>query len=134
MTSTPETYGSTVPDGTTEQWKDKKRYLWLLGLMVPGFGALFAVAYLYTDWWVLLLAGPILINVAIPLLDLAFGLDPSNPPDDMIDELENDKYYRWVVYMYLPLQYVVLFGVMAIVTGNNPFAFAADVTGTLAWA
>ena len=134
MTSTPETYGSTVPDGTTEQWKDKKRYLWLLGLMVPGFGALFAVAYLYTGWWALLLAGPILINVAIPLLDLAFGLDPSNPPDDMIDELENDKYYRWVVYMYLPLQYVVLFGVMAIVTGNNPFAFAADVTGTLAWA
>ena len=45
----------------------------------------------------------------IPVLDLAFGLDPSNPPDDVIEELENDKYYRWVVYMYLPMQFVILF-------------------------
>ena len=29
--------GQTVPDGSTEKWKDKKRYLWLWGLMVPGF-------------------------------------------------------------------------------------------------
>ncbi len=33
-----ELIGKTVPDGTTEVWKDKKRYLWLLGLMVPGLG------------------------------------------------------------------------------------------------
>ena len=26
---------STVPAGSTEQWKDKKRYLWLIGLVVP---------------------------------------------------------------------------------------------------
>ena len=25
----------TVPDGTTEIWKDRKRYLWLIGLVVP---------------------------------------------------------------------------------------------------
>ena len=34
----------TVPTGSTEQWRDKKRYLWLIGLVVPslafvGFGA-----------------------------------------------------------------------------------------------
>ncbi len=27
--------GSTVPAGSTEQWHDKKRYLWLIGLVVP---------------------------------------------------------------------------------------------------
>ena len=26
---------STVPDGSTEGWKDRKRYLWLIGLVVP---------------------------------------------------------------------------------------------------
>ena len=26
---------STVPVGSTEQWYDKKRYLWLIGLVVP---------------------------------------------------------------------------------------------------
>ena len=24
---------STVPDGSTEGWKDRKRYLWLIGLV-----------------------------------------------------------------------------------------------------
>ena len=27
----------TVPDGTTELWKDRKRYLWLIGLVVPAW-------------------------------------------------------------------------------------------------
>ena len=26
---------STIPAGSTEQWRDKKRYLWLIGLVVP---------------------------------------------------------------------------------------------------
>ena len=56
----------------------------------------------------------------IPVLDLAFGLDPSNPPDDVMEELENDKYYRWVVYMYLPMQFVILFAGFAIIAGTNP--------------
>ena len=106
--------GQTVPDGSTEKWKDKKRYLWLLGLMVPGLGITAVVAWLYTDWVWLLLAGPILVNLLIPVLDLAFGLDPSNPPDDVMEELENDKYYRWVVYAYIPLQFVILFAGFAI--------------------
>src|SRR5437773_2236080 len=91
----------TIPEGSTEAWKDKKRYLWLLGLMVPGFGVLALVAYAYTDWSWLLLAGPILICGIIPVLDLMLGLDPSNPPDEVIEALENDRYYRWVTYLYL---------------------------------
>ena len=29
---------STVPTGSTEHWQDKKRYLWLIGLVVPVAG------------------------------------------------------------------------------------------------
>ena len=32
MTSTTT---STVPAGSTDTWRDKKRYLWLIGLVVP---------------------------------------------------------------------------------------------------
>ncbi len=128
------TYGSTVPDGTTEIWKDKKRYLWLLGLMVPGFGVLALLGYLYTDSWVFLLGGPILINVLIPLLDLAFGLDPSNPPDEMIDELENDPYYRWVVYAFIPLQYLIVLAAVATFIDVNPLRWAFDLFGGVSWA
>ena len=36
------------------------------------------------------------------LIDLVAGLDRSNPPDDVIEALENDRYYRWITYLFLP--------------------------------
>ena len=45
----------------------------------------------------------------IPLLDLAIGADPTNPPDDIVAWLEQDRYYRWVTYAFLPLQYLAIF-------------------------
>jgi alkane 1-monooxygenase len=123
----------TVPVGSTEAWKDKKRYLWLLGLMVPGFGILAVVAYAYTDWWWLLLAGPALVNVIIPVFDLVFGLDSSNPPDEVIEALENDKYYRWVTYLYLPLQFLIMFAVFYLVSVGNPILWLTDLFGITGW-
>ncbi|MEQ0573920.1 hypothetical protein ABLN97_01215 [Mycobacterium tuberculosis] len=37
----------------------------------------------------------ILLYVLLPL-DLRFGPDGQNPPDEVTDRLENDKYYRWL--------------------------------------
>jgi alkane 1-monooxygenase len=124
----------TVPVGSTEAWKDKKRSLWLLGLMVPGFGILAVVAYAYTDWWWLLLAGPALVNVIIPVFDLIFGLDSSNPPDEVIESLENDKYYRWVIYLFLPLQFFILWAVMYLITRGNPILAVTDLLHVTDWA
>lgn len=90
------------------EWTDPKRYLWLFGLVVPLFpflgGALATVTGLGIFWYL----GPILILGLIPLLDTLTGLDRSNPPDDVIAALEADKYYRWITYLYLPLQYTAL--------------------------
>ncbi|HXV05093.1 MAG TPA: alkane 1-monooxygenase, partial [Solirubrobacterales bacterium] len=36
------------------------------------------------------------------------GLDEENPPDDVIKWLEQDRYYRWCTYAFLPLQYAGL--------------------------
>jgi alkane 1-monooxygenase len=131
--ATPDAYGHTVPAGSTETWKDKKRYLWLLGLAVPVFGVMAVIAYAYTDWWIWLLIGPILINAVIPVLDLAFGIDPSNPPDDVIEQLENDKYYRRVIIAYLPLQFFILFAVMYMLAYGNPIAGLTDLFGITNW-
>ena len=49
--------------------------------------------------------GPIVILVVVPAIDLMTGLDRSNPPDDVIEALENDRYYRWITYLFLPIQY-----------------------------
>jgi alkane 1-monooxygenase len=106
--TSPTTAGATVPAGSTEQWRDKKRYLWLLGLVVPSLAfaawGLVELTGLGLFWYL----GPIVVFGVIPAIDLIAGLDRSNPPDDMIDALENDKYYRWITYLFLPIQYAAL--------------------------
>jgi alkane 1-monooxygenase len=56
-------------------------------------------------WWM----GPLWIYLLIPVLDVLFGTDPSNPPDGVLAWLEQDRYYRWVTYLFLPLQYLAIF-------------------------
>jgi alkane 1-monooxygenase len=100
--------GSTVPVGSTEQWSDSKRYLWLLGLVVPSLAFLAWGLNALTGWGVWWWIGPIVIFGVIPVIDLTAGLDRSNPPDDVIEALEQDRYYRWITYLFLPIQYAAL--------------------------
>src|SRR6476620_7114172 len=96
---------STVPVGSTAQWRDKKRYLWLIGLVVPSLAFLGYGMHALTGWSVWFWVGPIVILVIVPAIDLMTGLDRSNPPDDVIEALEQDRYYRWITYLFLPIQY-----------------------------
>jgi len=103
----------------TARWRDRKRYLWIAGLLVPllpfaaegwversGWNAL---------WW----AGPIWILVLMPVLDTVFGTDASNPPDWAVPQLENDRWYRWLTYLYLPLQYAgFVWGASVVASGE----------------
>ena len=91
-----------------EAWSDGKRHLWLLGLLVPSLPFLGWGLSEATGSGVFWFLGPILIFVVIPAIDLVIGIDRTNPPEDMIEELEKDKYYRWITYVYLPIQYVAL--------------------------
>ncbi|MDP3890476.1 fatty acid desaturase [Nocardioides sp.] len=106
----------TVPEGSTEQWKDKKRYLWLIGLVVPSLAFVAAGLWWLTGWTAWFWIGPVVILVIVPMIDLLVGLDRSNPPDDVIDQLENDKYYRWITYLFLPIQYAGFVGAFWLMT------------------
>ena len=87
-------------------WKDKKRYLWILGLVIPVLPFVgIAIAH-YTGSGLGMWFTPVAFLGVIPLIDLIAGYDASNPPEDVIEALEADKYYRWVTYLYLPVQYV----------------------------
>lgn len=109
----------TVSLGSTEQWNDGKRYLWLIGLVVPSLAFLALAMYRLTDSGVWLWLGPVVILVVVPLIDLAAGLDQSNPPDDVIEELEKDRYYRWLTYLYLPIQYAGFITAMWLASGGG---------------
>ncbi len=89
-------------------WRDPKRYLWLLGLLVPSLPfialGLVAATGLGVFWWF----GPMFMYILLPLLDTFVGSDAENPPESVVKRLEEDKYYRYCTYAYIPLQYAGL--------------------------
>ena len=105
------------PRGSTETWCDKKRYLWLIGLVVPSLAFVAFGGYVATGWGLWFWVGPIVILGIVPAIDLLVGLDRNNPPDDVIEALEKDRYYRWVTYAFMPMQYVGFLGAMGVVSG-----------------
>ena len=109
---------STVPAGSTETWTDRKRYLWLIGLVVPSLAFIGYGGWELTGWGIWFWIGPIVILVVVPAIDLVAGLDRSNPPDDVIEALEQDRYYRWITYLFLPIQYVGFVGAMCLISGE----------------
>ncbi|MBO9531358.1 MAG: alkane 1-monooxygenase [Solirubrobacteraceae bacterium] len=102
------THAGNLDDGVeaiAPDWKDGKRYAWLLGLAVPliPFAAYLLVELtgLGVFWWF----GPAFIFGLMPLMDKIGGDDTSNPPESVIKWLENDHYYRWCTYLFIPIQY-----------------------------
>ncbi|MFI4978193.1 MAG: alkane 1-monooxygenase [Solirubrobacterales bacterium] len=90
------------------RWRDPKRYAWLLGLIVPTLPFLAWGLVQTTGLGVFWFYGPFVVFVIFPLLDLLIGMDPTNPPDSVIKWLEQDRYYRWCTYAFLPIQYAGL--------------------------
>ncbi|HYM45112.1 MAG TPA: alkane 1-monooxygenase [Solirubrobacteraceae bacterium] len=89
-------------------WRDPKRYAWLLGLIVPTLPFLSWGLVQATGLQAFWFYGPFFVFVIFPILDLLVGMDPSNPPDSVLKWLEQDRYYRWCTYLFLPLQYASL--------------------------
>jgi alkane 1-monooxygenase len=89
-------------------WHDPKRYAWLLGLIVPLLPFLAAGLVGLTGLGFFWFFGPILVFVIFPLLDALIGMDAENPPDSVIKWLEQDRYYRWCTYAFIPVQFAGL--------------------------
>jgi alkane 1-monooxygenase len=89
-------------------WTDPKRYAWLLGIVVPMAPFLAWGSVALTGIGAFWLLGPILVFVAFPILDIAVGVDATNPPDSVLKWLEQDRYYRWCTYVFIPIQYAGL--------------------------
>ena len=94
--------------GRSVRWEDNKRYLWMLGLAVPASALLPSQLVYWTGiplfWW----SGVLVFFVIIPIIDLIAGEDGHNPDESASEKLQNDRYYRWCTYLFIPMQYVSL--------------------------
>lgn len=91
----------TADNGTT--YVDQKRRMWAFSLTVPMLIFIGPVLYFLTGS-TLALWFPLAFNYAvIPLLDYLLGEDISNPPEDVVPQLEADPYYRYITYALVPI-------------------------------
>ena len=92
----------TIPP-PTQEWSDK-RWLWLFSPAIPVvFCCSIAIFHATGHWWYLLFA-PLFIHIIMPILDIIFGKDFSNPTETVVAQLENDFFYRALVWAYVPFQ------------------------------
>jgi alkane 1-monooxygenase len=104
------TYEMMHPEKGLITYTDRKRYLWMSSLLMPLFPLLGIALYFLngSQWW---LAFPLVFSyVVIPVLDYVFGSDENNPPEEIVPQLEQDKYYRLLTWFTVPMHFIVLIG------------------------
>ncbi|WP_136657339.1 alkane 1-monooxygenase [Nitratireductor sp. XY-223] len=90
-------------DGGKVSYHDTKRHLWwasVLAPAVPGASALM-LAWSGAPLWSLV---PLTFYyLVVPILDVAFGEDTNNPPEEVVEELSDDGYYRMLLFCSVPV-------------------------------
>ncbi len=94
-------------------WQDPKRQFWLLSPAIPLLGCAFALGLKDQKGFegkntAMAWAGILLIHGAIPLADIFFGQDNSNPPEAAMKALDQDPYYQSIAHAFIPLQYAAI--------------------------
>jgi alkane 1-monooxygenase len=110
--------------GDRIEYRDRKRWLWILSVLSPSLPGLAATAMLVTGnaWWA---AIPIFFYYGVYIIgDHLVGVDPNNPPEEVVEAMASDPYYRVLLFLSLP---VFWFSFLA-------SAIAAGQPGTPVWA
>ncbi|NGY06518.1 fatty acid desaturase [Solimonas terrae] len=114
---------------TAQPWQDAKRYLWLLSPLVPVLSLSFLLLVHFTGSALFFWGMPLVMYGLLPLLDALIGADPTNPPDSVVADLEQDRYYRAIVFAYIPAQFAAtIFGAWLVATGGyGPLAMIGAI-------
>lgn len=96
---------SSTTTPTSAPVRDTQRYAWLLSGLFPGLAWLNVWQADRTGHAGWLWAMPLVMYTLIPLLDWRLGEDRSNPPEAQVGALEADRWYLFVLLLFVPLQF-----------------------------
>jgi alkane 1-monooxygenase len=94
---------SQTASGERIEYRDGKRWLWIVSVLSPSMPLLAALLIFTTGsaWFSLL---PVAVYFGfVPLLDALIGEDEHNPPEAVIEQLSQDQYYRVLLFMSVPV-------------------------------
>lgn len=106
-------------DGTAVIYTDRRRWLWSLSLfwpIMPVISCVLAVNSGQVAWfW-----GTLVVWYGVvPIIDHLLPTDASNPPPEVVPQLEADAYYRVLTYLTVPIHYFTLIYTAYIVGTQN---------------
>ncbi|MDE2076843.1 MAG: alkane 1-monooxygenase [Burkholderiales bacterium] len=87
-------------------YRDRKRWLWAMPLFMCLLVLAGPTAHMLgatSQFW--FFAPALFSYIGIMLMDVVIGEDLSNPPEEAVPQLETDAYYRWVIYLTLPVMW-----------------------------
>lgn len=91
-------------NGERIEYRDTKRHMWWLAYSVPLMPVISVWLYLVSGQNPIATLLPLVFFfVFIPLLDFVIGEDVTNPPPEIIELMEADRYYSWLLYLSVPL-------------------------------
>lgn len=95
--------GSMSTPLSAQPYRDRKRYAWLLSLLVPCTVAVGPALMMATGNPLALWVPVVFFYAVAPMLDWWLGEDLSNPPESAVPALEADRYYRWITHLLVPV-------------------------------
>lgn len=120
-------YALEHPEKGTITYVDRKRYMWLLSVAMPLTPLLSIFFYQrYEALWALAIPLGFTYGV-IPLMDWLLGSDSNNPPEEIVAQLEEEHYYRYLTYITVPLHFITLILMAWFVGTQDLSAFAVVI-------
>ncbi len=101
-------YSTELPSGASITYTDRKRWLWALSVLFPLLPLTGVLLHATTgqELWLLV---PIALNFGVgPILDWVLGEDRNNPPEALVMQLDQDRYYRKLTHATVPLHFITL--------------------------
>jgi alkane 1-monooxygenase len=103
-------YTGTSTNGEAVHYVDHKRWWWWLSVLYP-LQALVPMSMHAAGGSELWFLAPFVFNFGLmPILDHLVGEDRNNPPEEVLMQLETDRYYRWLTWLTVPLHFLVIVG------------------------
>ena len=103
-------YSGTSENGVAVDYVDRKRWLWALSVLFPlqPFIGIWLHWRFGHEFWLYV---PLLATYGVdPVLDWLIGEDENNPPEEVLMQLDRDRYYRWLTYLAVPMHFISLIG------------------------
>ena len=101
-------YNGVLENGEAILFEDRKRYWWMLSVLFPLQPVTGVALHGATGNELWLLFPAVLSYVCYPMLDYAIGEDKNNPPEAVVPQLHNDRYYRYLTYFIIPIHFAAL--------------------------